>query len=208
MKVLKIIGIILLVVIVIVAVWVMTLSGETHLERNITINASVEKVFNVTNDFGQNKHWSPWFKIDPETVWTYSENTVGAGAYYTWSSENSNVGVGRQELLESVANERVKTQMEFDGGGTGTFTADFIFEVDGKGTKLTWTFDGKADGIGDKIFIAMSEFILGPTYEEGLVNLKTYIENLPDPEPEIEVEVMEGDSTLVVEEVTEEATTE
>jgi len=199
MKILKIIGLIVLAIVVIAGIWVMTLSGEAHLERSITINAPVEKVFNVTNDFGQAKHWSPWFRIDPETVWTYSENTVGAGAYYTWSSEHSNVGVGRQDLLESVPNERVITQMEFDGG-SGTFTADFILEVDGEGTKLTWTFDGKADGIGDKIFVAMSESILGPTYEEGLGYLKTYVEDLPDSEPVMEEEMMESDSTIVEEE--------
>ena len=207
MKVLKIIGIILLVVIVIAAVWVMTWPTEAHLERSTAINAPVEKVFSVVNDFGQTKHWNPWMKIDPEAQYTYSENTVGVGAYYSWTSNHDQVGNGRQEILESTENERVVTSMAF-GDMTGTYTSDFILEADGEGTKLTWTYDGKGDAMMDKFFFAMIDTFLSEPYEQGLENLKTYIENLPDPEPEIEVEVMEGDSTLVVEEVTEEAATE
>jgi carbon monoxide dehydrogenase subunit G len=207
MKVLKIIGIVVLVILLAAAGWVMTLSGESHLERTVTVNASVEKVYATVNDFGQIKHWSPWFKIDPETVYTYSDNLVGAGANYSWTSEHPDVGTGSQDLLSSQENSNVKTKMVFGEDMTGTYTADFILEADGEGTRLTWTFNGKADAMSEKIFTSMIEYILGPTYDQGIADLKTYIEGLPDPVPVMEGGMMDSDSTMV-EEVVEEVTAE
>lgn len=208
MKILKIIGIIVLVIIVAAAIWIMTLSGEAHLERTVTVNAPVEKVYSVVNDFGQTNQWNPWMKIDPDAQYTYSDNTVGAGAYYSWTSEHQEVGNGRQDILESIENELVKTQMAFGEEMSGTYTADFILEADGDGTKLTWSFDGKFDSVMEKIYMSMTESMLGPMYDQGLANLKTYIEELPDPEPIMEEEMMESDSTDVEEVAEEEATTE
>ena len=203
MKILKIIGIVILAIVVILFIWTMTWPTEAHLERTATVNAPVEKVFAVVNDFSQTKEWNPWMKIDPNAVYTYSENLVGAGAYYSWTSDHDQVGNGRQELLESIPNERIKTKMEF-GGMDGLYTADFILEADGENTKLTWSYDGKGDAMMDKMFMNFIESFLGSTYDQGLADLKTYIEGLPDPEP-VEEEIMESDSTSV-EEVLEEVT--
>ena len=203
MKILKIIGIILAVIAVAGGIWMLTWPSEAHLERTTTVGASVEKVFGVVNDFGQTKHWNPWMKIDPEAQYVYSDNTVGAGAYYSWTSDHDDVGNGRQSLLESIENKRVVTKMEF-GEMTGTYTSDFVLKADGAGTTLTWTFDGKSDSMGEKFFLSMVESFLGESYDDGLASLKTYIEDLPDAEPE--QEGIESDSTAVekaIEETTE-----
>lgn len=204
MKVLKIIGLVFLGIVVIAAIWLFTLPNEVHLERKAVINAPVEKVFAVVNDFGQTKHWNPWMKIDPEAQYTYSDNLVGAGAWYSWTSDHEEVGNGRQDILASEDNKMVKTKMAFEGM-TGDYSADFMLNETEDGTELLWTFDGKGDQMMDKIFFKFSESWLGPSYDEGLVALTTYIEGLPDPEPEMEEEMMDGDSTEVVEVVEVEA---
>jgi len=168
-----------------IAGFVMTLKGESHLERSITINVPAEKVFMVVNDFGKNKNWSPWFMIDPATKYVFSDNTVGVGASYSWDSEHPDVRTGKQEILESTENEYVNTQMWF-GGMTGTYTAAFILKPLGDGVEITWTLESKADNAGEKFFIDyISEEAIGTAYEQGLKSLKTYIEGLPNPEPEI-----------------------
>lgn len=200
MKILKIIGIIVGLIILAGIIWMMTWPTEAHLERTATINAPVEKVFNVVNDFTHAKNWNPWMKIDPEAKYTYGEITAGTGAFYSWTSENDQVGTGRQDILESIPNERVKTKMEF-GGMNGIYTADFILEADGENTKLTWTYDGKGDEMMDKFFMSMIDSFLGSSYDQGIADLKTYIEGLPEPEME---ETIESDSTAVVEEASTE----
>ena len=199
MKILKIIGLIVLAIIVIAGIWILTWPSEAQLQRSVTINAPIEKVYSVVNDFGQTKYWSPWFKIDPNMVSTYGEITTGVGAFYSWTSDHDQVGNGSQKILSTIENESVSTQMKFEGM-EGTYLADFILQPEGDSTKLTWTFDGTGEQMMDKMFFAMIDTFLGGNYEQGLADLKTYTEGLPDPEPMMEEEMMESDSTMVEEE--------
>ena len=81
--------------------------------------------------------------------------------------------------------------MEFVGM-EGDFYAEFILEEAGEGTNVRWTYEGTAEGFFMRYFMAGTDMFLGPMYEQGLASLKTYLEGLPEPEPE----VIEGDSTL------------
>jgi len=193
MKALKIIGIIVGVIVLIIAGVILTLKGEGHLERSITINAPAEKVFKVVNSFSNNKHWSPWFQIDPDMTVVYSGPKSGVGAKYSWESEDPNVGTGKQEIFEVKENELVNTIMSF-GEMTGMYSASFILKrIDGNTTEVTWTYDGSAQATMEKFFIDyMVEPMLGPMYEQGVEDLKTYIEGLPDYTISIETVESEG----------------
>ncbi len=175
--------------------FIMSLSGEGKLERTTTINAPIEKVFMVVNDFAYAKDWSPWMQIDPNAVYVYSENTAGLGANYTWESDNEQVGNGRQEIIESIPNELVNTRMVF-GDMVGDYTAAFILKHTNEGTEVTWTLVSKASngGVMEKFFVDyISSNVIGPTYEEGLEKLNSFIVGLPNPEPEI----MQPDSMVL-----------
>ncbi len=190
MKALKIIGIILGVIIVLVVLGVggfmLSLSGEHYMERSRVINAPQEQIFKVVNDFSYAKDWSPWFQIDPNTQYVYSDNTAGKGAYYTWESEHEQVGTGRQDIIESTPYSYVNTKMVF-GDMKGDYHAAFKLEPIEGGVNVTWTLDSKAanGGFMEKFFVDyLSEKVIGPVYEEGLQNLETLVLNLPNPEPE------------------------
>jgi hypothetical protein len=77
MKALKIIGITFLVIILFIVGYGMTLSGESRVERSITINSPANKVFKEVNTFNNILDWSPWTKIDPETEYEYSATKEG-----------------------------------------------------------------------------------------------------------------------------------
>ena len=196
MKILKIIGIIIVVLILIVVGYGLSLSGEAQMERSTVINAPIEKVFNSVNTFANVPEWSPWIKMDPEVKIEFSGPENGKGAKYSWDSQNPELGQGTQEILESREGNYVKTQMVF--AIPGEYYAEYILEPTEGGTKLTWTYDGRVDGLFWKILMSNAEAQLGPMYEQGLADLKNYIESLPDPEPE---EVMEAED---VEEISSE----
>lgn len=184
MKLLKATAIVLVILIGAFLIGGMLLSGEASMERSIVINAPVEKVFKEVNTFNNIFEWSPWTKLDPDMKTTFSGPESGVGAKYEWESEDPNVGNGTQELIESKENEYVKTQMDF--GIPGEYFAEFVLTGEGDGTKVTWTYDGKTGSLVWKYLLLGIEAQLGPAYEQGLADLKTYIEALPDPEPVIE----------------------
>ena len=199
MKILKVIGIIILVLVVLYVGIGLFLPKHTHVERSIVINAPTEKVFNEVNTFNNLKEWSPWAKLDPNTKWNYSGPEYGVGAKYDWVSDDKNVGTGAQEIIESTPNEYVKTKMNF-GNMEGDYFAEFLLKPAEGGTKVTWTYDGDMNSMMEKyVGTFFMDGILGPPYEQGLSDLKTYIEGLPDAEPEI----MEVDSTAVEDEMME-----
>ena len=98
------------------------------------------------------------------------------GAYYTWASEQNNVGKGKVTILESKPNELVLNRMEFEERGEAM--SHFILTAkDTTSTKLVWTFesDNGLNPISRWVGLFMDK-MLGPDYEKGLANMKAYCE--------------------------------
>jgi Polyketide cyclase / dehydrase and lipid transport len=147
--------------------------GTTHVERSIDINAPAVKVFDNVNDLKKWNTWSPWSQLDPNAKWTYSEpNTSGQGAWYTWVSDNKNVGKGKMTIIESKQNEGVKYNLEFEGMGSSI--AGFkLTPKDSLNTQVTWTMDSD-NGLNpiSRWFGVFMDKMLGSDFEKGLASLK------------------------------------
>ncbi len=187
MKILKRILIIIVLLIGVAVVIGFLLPREQHVERSLLVEAAPAVVFEQVNNLKNWENWSPWIKLDPASVRNYSDPAVGTGAFYTWSSENKNVGSGKMTILESMPNSRVSTQLEFEGMETAT--GYFKFEPDGAGTKVTWAFDAN---MGSNPFFRlmglMMDKMLGKNFDECLQGIKKAAEAAPAPEvlPEAE----------------------
>ena len=70
-------------------------------ERSRTIEAPVERVFPLVNDFTQWTRWSPWEDVDPDLNRSYSGPDKGVGAHYDWSG-NRKAGSGNMEITGST----------------------------------------------------------------------------------------------------------
>jgi uncharacterized protein YndB with AHSA1/START domain len=197
MKALKTIFVIILTLVTLFFIIGLILPNDAYLERSIIINAPPQKVFNQLNTFNTISAWSPWIKMDPDLKNEYFGPEFGVGALYTWDSDDPNVGQGKQEIIESRTDEYLKMEMTFVGMEDGEFFAEFILEPTGDDTKLTWTYNGQTNNFYWRYFMASTNFMLGPMYEEGLESLKMFIEGLPD--IEIDPEIMVLDSTVVLE---------
>jgi len=146
-----------------------------HIQRTITINARPEKIAAQIIDLREWKSWSPYEKYDPAMKRTYSGSTNGKGAVYEWKG-NSNIGSGRMEITD-VSSSIISIKLDFFEPIEGHNTAEFIFQPEGKSTKVTWDMHGPNRFIGKvfHIFINMDEMI-GKDFEAGLQNLKSLAE--------------------------------
>ena len=151
------------------------LPSTSEVERSVTINQSPEKVYSIVNNLSRFNEWSPWHGIDPDTRYEFSGPQQGVGARMTWNSEDKNVGSGSQEIIESVANEKVVVALDF--GQQGTAISEILTQPQGDMTELTWKLISNAEGsIIGKYFNLMLDSMVGPMYEQGLAKLKAVSE--------------------------------
>ncbi len=190
MKILKYVGIVILVLLVLVFAGTLFLPSESHVERSITINAKPAAIYPEISDFKNFNSWSPWHAIDPDTEYSYEGGTSGEGAKMSWVSENKDVGKGSQWIVETVKNQSVKTNLVFEGFEDPS-EANFVLEPDGDQTKVTWTFDSNLSGLYKYFGVAM-DGMLGPFYETGLQNLKSVVEAKPTYSVDIGLEEVEA----------------
>lgn len=143
-------------------------------EDSITIEAPASAIYNEVLDFGSWHNWSVWNQLDSNMKSTYSENQGEVGAWTEWKSNHSEVGNGRQEIVELEENAYIKTQLNF---GWGDNFSEFILEETEEGTKLTWTFDGAETPFYFNFMNALIKPRLAANYEKGLNQLKAYMES-------------------------------
>ena len=196
MKVFKIViqALILLVALIAVIGWV--LPRKTTIERAIDVNTPVDPVYKILITPTESIKWSPWAKIDPEgTQWTFEGPDAGEGAIMKWASDHSKVGSGTQTWQTCIHNKEVITKLEFDAFKDPSY-ATFIFdEFDGY-TEVTWQFEvDYGSNPFMHYFTFLTESHMGPIFEEGLLNLKEYIESKHIHEEELDIE-LQGDALV------------
>lgn len=165
---------VLLLVVAALAGYGFTLPEQTTISRSTLINASPEQVFVELNSFQNFNQWSPWHAEMPADEYGYEGPPAGVGATMTWSGGDS--GEGRQTIIESVPNEKVRTKLDF--GIMGTPHATFTLAPEGEATMVTWSLDAH---YGNNILQRyVGAFFVEPGlprfYEKGLGSLKWFIE--------------------------------
>ena len=178
MKILKKIGLVLLVIIVLVCVISLFLPSNVKVERSLVINAPSEVVFEQINNLKNWDKWAVWNQMDPNMTKEYFGPERGSGSGYSWKSENKNVGHGKLTITESKANELINTDLEF--ADQGISKGGFTFSTEGAGVKVNWSMDMDMgmNPIGKFFGLAMDK-MLGPDFEKGLAQLKQVSESMP-----------------------------
>lgn len=153
----------------------MFLPRHVAVQREILVEAAPETVFPQVASLQAFSEWSPWGDLDPDMVVTYSGPETGVGNVMEWTSEHPNVGNGRQEIIEVVENESVRTALDF--GDMGTAEAWWRLTPEGDGTRVVWglTADMGGGPVG-RWFGLMMDGWVGADYERGLSQLQAIVD--------------------------------
>lgn len=175
MRLLKRIALGLFVLISVFVIVAYLLPRHVIIERQVTIDAPPEVVFPYVNSLERGTEWSPWTVRDPDMDVSFEGPPEGVGNIMIWQSDVDTVGNGRQEIVESIENERVATLLDF--GEMGTADAWFVLEEVEGGTQVTWGLDADMgmNPIGRWMGLMMDRLV-GPDYEAGLMNLQDIVE--------------------------------
>lgn len=151
------------------------LPGQALVSRSITIDAPPGEIFPYVNSMQETEKWSPWLARDPQTQLSYSGPEAGVGNTLNWSSDNSQVGTGSQQIIESDPDKMVRTALDF--GSMGTAVASFDLVPEGDQTQVTWGFvtDLGLNPMARWMGLMMDGWV-GGDYEQGLANLKELVE--------------------------------
>lgn len=173
MKRTKLVFAVLLAFVAVLAVVGMLLPRDVRVERSITINAPTAEIYPAISNLRTFTDWSPWAKYDPNMQNTFSGPDEGTGAKMEWSSDDASLGKGSMEIV-GTAEDRIDIALEFDDMAAQSYWEFAEIET---GTRVTWGVDTDmgAGPVGRWMGLMMDNWI-GPDYEEGLANLKAFVE--------------------------------
>lgn len=175
MKTFKYIFLVILLLIVIAAVYLATLSGTYDVKRSKTIKAEPAVVFNEINDFKNWKDWGPWYEQDSTIVPIYETNTIGEGAGYSWTSKKD--GGGSMETIAVEKPNKIDQVVYFKTPfGEMKSNIFWILEKVEEGTNVTWQMKGELDFFY-RFMTKGIEKQMAPMLERGLELLAKNIED-------------------------------
>ncbi len=151
------------------------LPSEATVTRSTEIAAPPDKVFAIVGDVRRFQEFSPWAEIDPNTKYTYEGPATGIGQKMSWVSDNANVGSGSQTVIEYNPPKHVASELDL---GMMKAVATWDLDPSGTGTKATWGFHAKLEGIAARWFGLMFDKWIGADYEKGLAKLKAAAEKV------------------------------
>lgn len=147
-----------------------------RVERSVIISAPAAEIFPQVNDLRKAHVWSPWMKLDPNAKVAFSAMSEGVGASSTWDGNNQ-IGAGRQTIVESRANERVRIRLDFTKPFESTANAEFALREHGGQTTVSWSMDGENGLICKAVCLFMDQDeMIGTPFEQGLASLKALVE--------------------------------
>lgn len=174
MKVIKMLGVLLLVVIAIVMILMLILPTRQVVTKSIMINAAPADVYEYLSKLDNFNKWAIWGR-DSATRRTINGTDGTLGASSMWASEGSQ---GQIEITSLEINQEIEHKVTFIKPDQRDAKSEFDLEaMAGNRTKVTWTFSIATPRPGN-IFNLFSnlEVRMGDAFEDGLKNLQKALE--------------------------------
>ncbi|HVF97327.1 MAG TPA: SRPBCC family protein [Flavisolibacter sp.] len=178
MKVLKRIGVALLVLVALVLLTALFVKKDMHAEKEVVINKPKTEVFSYVKQLKNQNSYSKWATMDPAMKKDFRGTDGTVGFVSAWESNNSEVGKGEQEIKAVKEGERIDYEIRFIKPWESKATSYMVTEaVSENQTKVKWGFDGNMMYPLNimNLFMNMDEMI-GKDFSTGLTNLKSNLE--------------------------------
>lgn len=149
-----------------------------QVERSIVVNKPLPDVFEYLRHIKNQNYWSPWKKRDPNMKQEFMGTDGQVGFISKWEG-NKDVGVGEQEIMKIVENDRVEARLRFFKPWKSESNAiTKVVEIEEGKTKVTWGFSGQ-NKIPANIFMMLYNVDkhVGKDFDEGLASLKEILES-------------------------------
>jgi effector-binding domain-containing protein len=184
MKVLRILGIIVLLLVVGLLVLGLVAPKDILAERSITINAPHNLVADQMYRFANFKQWSPWQELDPDMKMEIIGED-GKNATYSWVG-NDKAGAGKMTMDNVMdatagngkamhsANITIKFIKPFEGDAKSNWNVE---DLGNDQSKTTWRFTTHYGFPMNGLMMVMGmRGMLEKDFDKGLNKLKTFIE--------------------------------
>lgn len=175
MKLLKKIGLVILVLVAIPLIIALFVNKEYAIERSVVINKPVADVFNYVRLLRNQDYYSKWVMTDPNMKKYYRGTDGTTGFVYGWNG-NKQAGEGEEEIKELVENEKVNIEVRFKRPMESVaYTPIYTKAVDSSKTEVKWGISGKSNYPMNFMNLFM-DGLLGQDVETSLNTLKGILE--------------------------------
>lgn len=151
-------------------------SPDYEIKREITINATADKIFPYLNSSKLAEKWGPWLEVDPDSKMTYSGPDDGVGSKANWDG-GKQLGTGSATIVESIPNQKVGIKLEYVAPMNMTQDSEYLISQNGNQSVVVWKVQGKNNFMGRLMCVFMNmDKMVGGMFEKGLNNLKNLVE--------------------------------
>lgn len=182
MKVLKVLGVIIIVLLAMAFIIPLFMAEESVVTSSIKIDAKAATVFRQVNKLENWNHWSP-FEVDTTIVNTYEGPKSGVGASRHWIGDES--VSGNMIILESEAYTHIKNKLVFGENGSATGNWEFTESDDTINVEWTITISSLSYPF-ERLMSPIIKSMMTSMLSKGLDSLKVYAEKQVSP-PKIEI---------------------
>ncbi|MGY5355856.1 SRPBCC family protein [Wenyingzhuangia sp. IMCC45467] len=150
---------------------------EATVQRSIMIEKPIDVVFPYFLSLQKMEEYSPWQARDPKTVHEYRGPGNTVGSVHRWKSNNQEVGVGEQEIVSIIPNEKIISELRFEEPFQSVSEGSLTFKKIANGTEVTWGYYGRFGYLESLIMMFMDmDKLLGADFEQGLSQAKSNLE--------------------------------
>lgn len=141
--------------------------------KTITINAPLDRVYELVADFSHWQSWSPWVVVEPDCSVDVEGAAKVVGHSMSWDGKI--IGSGKNTLV-GITDEQLDYDLSFYKPWKSQAKVTFVFEPLGEQTKVVWKMDSSMP-LFMFFMIKMMKNLVGMDYDRGLRMLKEVAEN-------------------------------